>query len=256
MTGLARTADEATTALEDYCLYWHPGTCARVTLIALEEIKEPFRTVVPHLFGEAKNEYLRLSPKGKVPTLVARGQVITETPAIITYLHHRHPHARLLPADREFEALEMMSWFAAGVHRNITLLRFPQNFCSVPEAFDSIRDTARRALQRTFSILEARLRDRNWLLEQWSIVDAYALWLWFRSTGSGLDGREFRRCQDHATRCEQRLTVAKVLDLEECMYPQLVIEGLVPEGLPDYQVGRSPKFGSSAVALDRASGAL
>jgi glutathione S-transferase len=255
MTGFARASGATTTARGDYCLYWHPGTCARVTLTALEEIDEPFRTVVPHLFGEAKKEYLRLSPKGKVPTLVACRQVITETPAILTYLHHRHPRARLLPADRELEALEMMSWFAAGVHRNITLLRFPQNFCSVPEAFDSIRDTARSALQRSFSILEARLRDRNWLLEQWSIVDAYMLWLWFRSTGSGLDGREFRRCQDHATRCERRVTVAKVLDLEERLYPQLVIEGLIPEGLPDYQVGRSPRFGSSAVAPDRASGA-
>ncbi|MGD0197900.1 MAG: glutathione S-transferase family protein [Solirubrobacteraceae bacterium] len=244
MTRLAGTSDEVATAAEDYCLYWHPGTCARVTLTALEEINEPFRAVVPHLFGDAKKEYLRLSPKGKVPTLVARGQVITETPAIITYLHQRHPGARLLPADREFEALELMSWFAAGVHRNITLLRFPRNFCSVPEAFESIRDTARRALQQSFSILEARLADRDWLLEQWSIVDAYMLWLWFRATGSGLDGREFGRCQDHAARCEQRSTVARVLDLEERLYPQLVVEGLIPEGLPEYQVGRSPKFAS------------
>jgi glutathione S-transferase len=255
MTGVARKPDERTTD-EDYCLYWHPGTCARVTFTALEEIGEPFRTVVPHLFGEAKTEYLRLNPKGKVPTLVARGQVITETPAILTYLHRRHPDARLLPDDREFETLEMMSWFAAGVHRNITLLRFPQNFCAVPEAYGPIRDTARRELRLSFSVLEARLEDRDWLFEQWSIVDAYMLWLWFRSTGSGLDGHEFLRCRDHATRCEQRITVAKVLELEESLYPRLVDEGLVPKGLPDYQVGRSPDFASAAVKPNSTSSVL
>src|SRR3954466_13598843 len=127
-------------------LYWSPGSCARVPLIALEEIGVEYEA---HLLarGDANSfaEYARdVNPKGKVPALVVDGRLITENPAIETYLDRRFPEARLLPQDPEgsLDALIMMSWFAAGVHPMITRSRFPRNVSTVPESFDSIREIA------------------------------------------------------------------------------------------------------------------
>ncbi len=50
-------------------LVWFPGTCSRVTLIALEEIGEPFSTRLAPVSRSADAEFLSLNPKGKVPVL-------------------------------------------------------------------------------------------------------------------------------------------------------------------------------------------
>lgn len=49
--------------------------------------------------GEHKSaEFLAINPMGKVPTIVHKGVVITETPAICTYLADAFPAAGLTPA--------------------------------------------------------------------------------------------------------------------------------------------------------------
>ena len=43
-------------------------------------------------------DYLAINPMGKVPALTHAGQVITELPAILTYLAELFPEKRLIPA--------------------------------------------------------------------------------------------------------------------------------------------------------------
>jgi len=61
-------------------LYFAPDSCARVPLIALEEIGAPYRIeVVAFMSGQHRSaEYLALNPKGKVPTLVVDGEPLSE----------------------------------------------------------------------------------------------------------------------------------------------------------------------------------
>jgi glutathione S-transferase len=191
-----------------------------------------------------QSEYLAINPKDKVPTLQTGSRIITENPAIQLFLARRHPEAALLPTGegREIEALELTSWFAAGIHRFVTPLRFPQFTSEKEEAWASIRARATVELERAFEILEERLRGRDWLFDDWSIADAYLLWLWFRATGSGMDGSRFPLLIDHASRCEARPSVSFVLDREEEEFARLRAAGSVPVQTPDYQVGRAPKI--------------
>lgn len=236
-------------SLSGYRLYWYPGTCARIALVALEEIGEAYEAVLVDKLGGSDPDYLRVNPKGKVPALVLGSRTITENPAIQTFLSRRHPAAHLLPRgdlDIEIAALETLSWFAAGVHPAITRLRFPRFFSDQPEAHDSIRALARAQLEECFAIVETRLQDRQWLFGEWSLADVHLLWLWFRATGSGMEGAQFSRCIDHAARCEARPSVAAVLRREEEEYRRLGEAGRVPAGIPNYQVGRSRNFAHSA----------
>jgi glutathione S-transferase len=208
-------------------LLWLPGTCSRVTLVALEEIGEPFTTTLAPLDRAGDEEFMALNPKGKVPVLLIDGVPFTENTAIVTYLSRLYPQAQLLPAGdpvAETDALAMMSWFAAGVHPSITRLRFPLRFCDVPNSEERTRAIAAATLRDCFEVVEARLADRQWLCGEWSVVDAYFLWCWFRAVGSGMDATGLVRCAALAAACEERPSVARALDREEATLAQMLAD--------------------------------
>jgi glutathione S-transferase len=223
-------------------LVWFPGTCSRVTLIALEEIGEPFSTRVSPVSRGTDAEFLSVNPKGKVPVLEIDGVALTETPAIMTELARLFPAALLLPNGEPrvaVDALATMSWIAGGMHPAITRMRYPLRFCDVPRSEDRTRALAADALRGCFEVVESRLSDREWLYDNWSVVDAYLLWAWFRGVGSGMDARGLERCASHAARCEERPSVARALDQEESTYAEMLATGTLSIELPPNQVGRT-----------------
>jgi glutathione S-transferase len=186
-------------------------------MVALEEIGVPFEThLVKRALGEHQSaQYLALNPKGQVPTLVVDGRPLTENVAIQVFLARSFPAARLLPLetlDAEIEALRLMSWFASSIHPAIVRRRFPERTCDVPESFARTRDIAGAQLENAFALIETQLQeDREWLLGDWSIVDAYFLWLWFRATGLGLDADDYAGCRALAQRVMERPSVVRAL---------------------------------------------
>lgn len=226
-------------------LYWSPGSCARVPFVALEEAGADFNLhVLNRYVGDHQTpEYRALNPKEKVPTVVIDGWVVTENPVIQMVLARHFPEARLLPDGDErtvVEAQSLMAWFASGIQPAVARQRFPGVFSDDAAGHDAIRTSARRELEKAFAILERRLEDRECLFGDWTIVDAYMLWLWFRAVGSGMDPAPFPRCADHARRTESRPSVARVLDREETEFAHFDDQGTVPPQIPPHQVGRTP----------------
>ena len=89
--------------------YQHPlsSFCWKVS-IALYEAGIPFESVMVNLGDPAtRAEYLKISPLGKLPTLVDGGRVVNETTIIMEYLALKYPAAAsLIPKDPE-EALQV-----------------------------------------------------------------------------------------------------------------------------------------------------
>jgi glutathione S-transferase len=82
-------------------LYFAPGTIALASLIALEEAGASY---TPMRLSFADNDqrsaaYLQINPKGRVPALITDDGILTETPAVLSYIARTHPEAGLLPAD-------------------------------------------------------------------------------------------------------------------------------------------------------------
>lgn len=93
--------------------YTHPMSRGRIVRWMLEEVGEPYDTVVLDYATTMKAApYLALNPMGKVPTLVHDGAVVTEVAAIITYLAQVFPAAGLMPPDKA--AFYRWMFFAAG----------------------------------------------------------------------------------------------------------------------------------------------
>jgi glutathione S-transferase len=85
---------------EEIVFYYNPASRARTVHWMLEEVGAPYRVVLVRFDKNEhkKPEFLRLNPMGKLPTLVHRGVVITESAAICTYLADAFPAAQLAPA--------------------------------------------------------------------------------------------------------------------------------------------------------------
>jgi glutathione S-transferase len=94
-------------------LYTNPMSRGRIARWMLEEIGQPYETVVVD-YGPAMHsaDYLAINPMGKVPSLVHDGRVITECAAICAYLADAFPKAGLVPKDRS--SYYRWLFFAAG----------------------------------------------------------------------------------------------------------------------------------------------
>jgi glutathione S-transferase len=81
-------------------LYYNPQSRARIAHWMLEEVGAPYRLELVR-FDKREHKadgFLAINPMGKLPTLVHRGVVITEAPAICAYLADAFPAAGLAPA--------------------------------------------------------------------------------------------------------------------------------------------------------------
>jgi glutathione S-transferase len=198
-------------------LYFSPGTCARVPLVALEEIGVPFETaLLKFAIGEHKStEYLQINPKGKVPTLLVDGRPLTENVAIVSFLARSYPEAKLLPSGSsawsEAEALVDLAWCASTVHPIVTRIVLPQLFCDSPSGIERVWALAVEAMRVNFELIDRRLEGRSWILGDWSIIDAYLFWIWEQTAAGGFDGSGFRYYADHAARMVARPSVQRTL---------------------------------------------
>lgn len=215
-------------------LYFFPGTSARVTLIALEELNVPFETqLVVFMRGEHKAPgYLQLNPKGKVPTLLVDGKPLTETLAILNYLNTVYPQAGLLPThtDPFQQALLQadLAWLNSTVQPLVTGVVLPQVFCGQP--VEGRRQTWLQfndLMKTHVDLLAARLTKQPWMLgDTWSILDAHAWWTWDQLLFGGFDGKGYPALMAHAERCKARPSVQRALQREGEAFGSMAAQGI------------------------------
>ena len=176
----------------DLTLYFAPGSCSRVPLIALEEIGVSFESrVVAFMAREHRSpDYLALNPAGKVPTLIVDGRAIAQNAAIQLFLARSFPQAGLLPltgdAYEDSAVISRLAWFSSDLHPLVTRIRMPHFFCDGPGGPERVRELGIAAMAAQLAPLDAILNNQRWVLGQsWSVLDAYLYWVWFRITGAG-----------------------------------------------------------------------
>lgn len=113
MTGPANTPSS-----DKVTLYYNPMSRGRIVHWMLEELEAPYELkLLDYAKKEHKSpEYLKINPMGKIPTLVHRGVVVTEAPAILAYLADAFPQAGMAPAISSPERGPYYRWlfFAAS----------------------------------------------------------------------------------------------------------------------------------------------
>jgi glutathione S-transferase len=101
-------------------LYYMPRTVAAAVAIALEEAGLAYETRLVDFTQNAQTgpDYLAVNPNGRVPALDVDGTILTETGAILDFVHTLAPSAGLIPADPLAAARvrEVMYFLASTMH--------------------------------------------------------------------------------------------------------------------------------------------
>jgi glutathione S-transferase len=202
-------------------LYFAPGSSAFAPLIALEEIGAPYQAHrIDLAAGQQRSpDYLRINPRGRVPTLAVDGEPVTEVLAILTYLAHAYPHSELLPlADplKLAHAYEVMSWFASTVHVAFSQIARPERFADDDVVKAALATPGEARFHRTLTDIERLAKAPGpWLLgEGFSAVDAYALVIWRWAERRQIDTAAYPAWSAKAARALARPSVKRALRQE------------------------------------------
>ncbi|MBM4335587.1 MAG: glutathione S-transferase [Deltaproteobacteria bacterium] len=148
--------------------------------IALEELGLPYRVHAIRLEKLEQKEpwFLALNPNGRIPVIVDRANsdfAVFESGAILLYLAEKT--GRLLPAEPKARsvALQWLMFQMGGVgpmqgQANVFFRYAPEK---IPYAIERYQKETRRL----YTVLDARLRDHEYLAGEYSIADI-ATWPW------------------------------------------------------------------------------
>lgn len=141
-----------------YTLYYSPGTASMVVHLALLEIGAPHELKLVDFDANAQRDpaYLKLNPRGVVPTLVVDGQPLSESAALLMLLAERHPEASLAPP---MGSPERAAWYQWIVYLSNTLMSayrlwfYPQELDDTP----AVRAPIQRKIEAVWDLLDAQL---------------------------------------------------------------------------------------------------
>ena len=164
-------------------LYFWPATCSIAVRIMLEEAGLDYAGEKIDLGAKQQlsPEFLAINPKGKVPSLLRDGgSVLTEVPAIATWIALTCPQARLLADDVETRArtFEIMEFIAGTIHMNGAARAWrPGSFNENEAAHDAIRARGKEIVMRGLGIMAASLGDKDWLAGDYSVADPFLFFI-------------------------------------------------------------------------------
>ena len=198
-------------------LYFTPDTVARASLIVLEEIGVPFEAVQLDFKRGAQRgaEYLGINPKGRVPSLVTGQGVLTETPAILTYLAQQFPAAQLLPADlfQAAQVQEFCAYLCATVHVSHAHRVRGARWSDDPAVIAGLKVKVAQNMGDHFAYLEGRYAG-PWVMGGYSVADPYLFVVagWLGS--DGVDIARFPKIAAHHAAMMARPAVQRALRRE------------------------------------------
>jgi glutathione S-transferase len=199
-------------------LVYAPRTCALVPYILLTEAGAEFEVRPINMMRGAHMtpEFLRLTPKHKVPVLLQDGVPLTETIAMQLWIARTYPKARLLPADfaQEIKAVSLLAWCASNIHPTLTPNMVPQRYCDLPGSEESVRRCAQKLMHENFQIADQMLAGREWFFDHFTCPDVHFFWAFRRATLFGIDVSGHPNCMAHLERMKQRPSVQKLLAYE------------------------------------------
>jgi len=201
-------------------LYFSPGACSLASHIGLEETGAPYE-IKPVLLakGQQRTEaYLKINPRGKVPSLSVDGKILVENTAILTYLSRRFPEKKLLPADPAEEArcIATMCWFSSVVHPSYQRSHRPERFADGEAAQAAVKENGRKTFWANLQEIDSMFQGNGWVMgKEFTVVDGYALVFYGWAERSGFPVKELSAYTAWRERMMQRPTVKKSVEIEE-----------------------------------------
>lgn len=201
-------------------LYFSPLACSLATRITLYELGLPaqFHQVdlaTKRLVADGAN-YLDINPKGQVPSLrTDDGVILTEAAAVLQYIAELDGSHRLAPGGGTVNRAILRQWLnyiATEIHKGIFAPQF--NPASPDEAKTFARDVL---LPNRYAYISKYLDGRAYILDEFSIADAYLATTLNWVTWIGLDLSHWPLLQAYHSRILERPAVGRAFEEESAL---------------------------------------
>lgn len=165
-------------------LYRANGACSLVPHILLHELDIPFSTI-SMTFGPdglqgadgtlSHGEYLKINPSGFVPALqIEDEEVLTENPAILTYIASLAPQRPVFGKDRSETAkvYRWLCWLSGTLHGNgYAMILRPARFTNDTSAYAGVVAQGRRKIEDCYERIERHLKSEYVVGDGFTVAD-------------------------------------------------------------------------------------
>lgn len=198
-------------------LFYAPHTCSLASHIVLEQVGAKYSTVRINFAAndQRKPEYLAINPKGRVPALVTQQGILTETPAILAFLAHTFPDARLAPFEDHFAFAEVQafnSYLCSTLHVAHSHRMRGSRWADDPAAIAAMQRKVPESVGSCYELIESTMLKGPWVMgDAYTICDPYlftiAQWL----EEDGLNSSQFPKVMAHRNRMSSRPEVRRAI---------------------------------------------
>jgi len=203
-------------------LYFAPMACSLATRIALYEAGAFARYTQADTQTKTLSDgsdFFAITPMGQVPALrLDDGTILTENTAVLQYVAEQYPNARLAPPPG-VERSRMQQWLGfigTELHKAVFVPMLDE------KASDEVKRYSRDKLQRRMETLQAHLRGREFLLDEFSIADAYLATILNWAAATQVDLKQWPEVHEYHQRMLQRPSIAKATGEEFMLYKEEV----------------------------------
>jgi len=201
-------------------LYFAPLACSLATRIALYEAGAQARYTQADTHSKKLldgSDFFAVNPMGQVPALrLDDGSMLTENTAILQYVAEQFPQAALAPTGgRERARLQQwLGFIGTELHKAIFIPLLDEK---APEA---VKAYARDKIGLRMTILQKHLRGREYLLDAFSIADAYLTTILNWAGASKVDLQQWPEVYAYQQRMLKRSSIARAAGEEFALYKE------------------------------------
>lgn len=211
-------------------LYRANGVSSFIPHVLLRELMIPFSSVVMKsgpsgweaVDGSLDNvNYRKIHPLGYVPAIQVEGIIVTELPAIITYIASlATPETNILgdgKLDRA-KVAEWMAWLSGTLHAQGVAMYFrPERFTDDPCQYEPIRAKGKATVLKGLQRIEEHLAESKYPVSfHETVVDFILPMIWYWSVRMGIPNLQesFPHFGNLVKRMEQKESLREAAKLE------------------------------------------
>ncbi len=201
-------------------LYFSPLACSMATRIAIYEAGGYARFIEVDTKAERLadgGDFLAINPLGYVPVIrTDDGELLTENSAILQHIAAQFPHAALAPTDG-IERSRLQAWLSfigTELHKGLFI---PLLDRKAPQA---AKQYAISKYGPRLDYLNTYLKGREFLLDRFSVADAYLTTVLNWSRATTIDFEHWPAVKDYFDRMRARPAIARAFAEEGALFVQ------------------------------------
>lgn len=205
-------------------LYFSPLACSMATRIALYEagtsanfIYVDIHTALQDRLLENGTDYHAINPMGQVPAIETDdGDLLTENPVVLQYVADLYPESGLAYPDgmQRYHLQEWLNFISTELHKATFIPLLGR------DNPDQVKSFARGKMALRFGHLEDHLHNHEFLLDRFTIADAYLVTVLNWSQYAGVDLSEWPAVKTYFDRVQKRPAVSRAMAEETAAYAE------------------------------------